>query len=302
MHREKSVSEQVSPQNVARLGVGSRWRCEALGMELVWVPPGSFLMGATTAPGPGHDLEAGKDEAPAHEVTITRGFWLGRFPVTNRQIRAFAEETGAVVGSLGRAGFDGLEQPAVEIDWYDAVRFCAWASRRTGLCVTLPTEAEWEYAARGTDGRKYPWGDAPLSLDRAWARGAGASREAIPATAPVGARLAGAGPFGAEEQIGNIWEWCAHTYVPYPRSPQHDPYLNNHREALDQLCQIPDLRCQSNDAFLRAIRWLYRKAFLHAIRGGSWRGSAELLRAAARDGVYAENREMHIGLRVVVRD
>ncbi|HNC99265.1 MAG TPA: formylglycine-generating enzyme family protein, partial [Myxococcota bacterium] len=143
-----------------KLGVGSRWRSKELGMEFVWVPPGTFWMGATAGAGKvGFDAEARENEGPPHPVQISRGFWMGRFPVTNAQVRPFVQESGSKsFGSLRRSGFDGADQPAVELSWHDAQDFCLWASRQTGMPVTLPTEAEWEYAARGSDGRKYPWG------------------------------------------------------------------------------------------------------------------------------------------------
>jgi len=250
------------------------------GIDFIYVPPGTFFMGATKKTGRHRfDPQAQKDESPVHKVTITRGFWLGRFPITNAQIRRFAEETDTEIGSLRCAGFDGSEQPATAVSRHDATAFCAWASKQTGHDITLPTEAEWEYAARGTDGRKYPWGNEAPTSERAW-YGAydsdpGAHVDKVRATAPVGERPRGAGPFLAEEQAGNVWEWCADRYGPYPNAPQRDP-------GLTALCLEMDTPC--------------------VLRGGSWNLSPGGLRAACRTWGLPGVRCWFFGFRLVLRE
>ncbi|HNH48824.1 MAG TPA: SUMF1/EgtB/PvdO family nonheme iron enzyme, partial [Myxococcota bacterium] len=278
-----------------KLGVGSRWRSKELGMEFVWVPPGTFWMGATVQAGKeGFDVEARQNEGPPHPVQINRGFWMGRFPVTNAQVRPFVQESGSKsFGSLRRSGFDGADQPAVELSWHDAQDFCLWASRQTGMPVTLPTEAEWEYAARGSDGRKYPWGNEKPNLKRAWYGSYGWDEKAVrfkrelgehqnvTATAAVGGRPDGAGPFGAEEQAGNVWEWCFDTYMGRYDLPDdkaaggvvRDPGLetllvgpSSHGDKSDKEGQIDDKRP------------------FRVLRGGAWFDDSRWLRAAVRYG------------------
>jgi serine/threonine-protein kinase len=135
---------------------------------------------------------------PVHEVTLSP-FALGVHPVTNAEYRAFVQATGvAPPTSWKERRFDGSDLPVVGVSWDDAVAYCGWAGG------TLPTEAQWEYAARGPDGRRYPWGDdepddrhAHFAQD--WNSGGPCAVEAHPA---------GAGPFGCHDLAGNVWEWC----------------------------------------------------------------------------------------------
>ena len=175
-------------------------RLEALEMELVWVPPGALLMGAVLT-----DEEADDEEGPLRWVRLPEGFWLGRFPVTVAQFKRVIEATGGESTAEGRPeGFDHPQMPVTGVSWEAAVDWCRRASGLAGVCVDLPTEAEWEWAARGPDGRTFPWGEAPPTSERACFLG----MESPEGPVPVGERPAGAGPFGAEEQAGNVWEWC----------------------------------------------------------------------------------------------
>jgi formylglycine-generating enzyme required for sulfatase activity len=127
---------------------------------------------------------------------------IGRWPVVNTQVRHFFQATGRPVPAAAAA--DALaDHPATGLSLEDAEAFCAWASEELGRPVRLPTGDEWEAAARGTDRRPFPWGETFYvehcnCADSGWGW-----------TVPVSAHPAGAGPFGAEQQAGNVWEWVA---------------------------------------------------------------------------------------------
>jgi iron(II)-dependent oxidoreductase len=192
------------------LGIGLRLPAEADGIMLVQA--GAFWMGRDDGPAL---------QTPAHRVFL-RDFWLERHKVTSAEFAEFLTARGAV-DEEGRSRYDaedadarihrrgrwtadpGFERhPAVEVSWYGARDFCAWRGRR------LPTEAEWEKAARGGDRRPYPWGAAPPSPALAvFGRPYGA-------TEPVDARPAGAGPWRVEDLLGNLREWTSTRLAAYP--------------------------------------------------------------------------------------
>ena len=170
--------------------------------------------------------DGGDDERPAHRVEL-RSFEIDRLPVTNLQFAEFLNAVGPhnrngerlyddddhdarIHRHEGRWRPDsGYERhPVVEASWAGARDYCAWRGQR------LPTEAEWEKAARGGDGRKYPWGDSPPDATRArFAAG-------FNATSPVGAHAAGASPYGVLDMAGNVWQWVSSAYRPYPYHAQ----------------------------------------------------------------------------------
>ena len=180
---------------------------------MVRVDGGLFLMGSD------HD---GPDEAPAHRVSLPP-FWIDRHKVTNREFAAFLNARG-LKSPEGEDHFDwddadarihrvqgqfvtdpGFEQhPAVEVSWFGARNYCAWRGKR------LPTEAEWEKAARGTDERRYPWGNAPPTRDHA------VYGRAYNMTEPIGTRPSGASPYGVYDMAGHLREWTATQFRPYP--------------------------------------------------------------------------------------
>lgn len=182
---------------------------DALGFEWAWLPPGEFWMGATKKQGErNHDPDAFPDEGPVHPVTLRHGFYMAVHPVTNAQYAEFLADTNAREPAFWRdSRFNGPRQPVVGVDWNDARTFCRWLTARgdlpDGWIYDLPTEAEWEYAARGPAGRRFPWGDAPPAPERAVF---GLSFD-DGSTAPVGDRPAGATPEGVHDLAGNVWEW-----------------------------------------------------------------------------------------------
>jgi formylglycine-generating enzyme required for sulfatase activity len=181
---------------------------EVLGFPLVWVPPGLFLMGSDKD----DDPQAYDDELPQHEVRLP-GYWIGRYPVTVAQYRDFVEKSGRDVDE--RSLKDPDDHPVRYVNWRDALAYCRWLSERTGLPVTLPSEAEWEKAARGTDGRIYPWGNEAPTVDLC------NFDNNVGDTTPVGNYSpAGDSPRGCVDMAGNVWEWTRSLYKDYPYDPR----------------------------------------------------------------------------------
>ncbi len=154
------------------------------GVEMALVPPGCFQMGSEDGDG---------DEQPVHTVCFEEPFWIDRYEVTNAQY-----------GSTGCEDYSSApEQPRNCVSWTEAQAFCEAREAR------LPTEAEWEYAARGPDGLVYPWGDTFVADYVIYG---GSPEYGETKTAPVGSRPAGASWVGAEDLSGNVWEWVADWY------------------------------------------------------------------------------------------
>ena len=190
----------------------------AAGDGIMLIQAGAFWMGRD---------DAARDESPLHRVYV-RDFWIERHKVTNAEFAAFLNARG-IASAEGARRYDaddadarihlvpaaephagwvtdrGYERhPAVEVSWFGARDFCAWRGRR------LPTEAEWEKAARGDDRRRYPWGDAPPTPARAvFARPENG-------TEPTDARPAGASPYDVHDLLGNLREWTSTVLKPYP--------------------------------------------------------------------------------------
>ncbi len=229
-------------------------RNERHGIELVFVPGGDHTLGAK-------DIDA--DSRPVHRVLLSP-FWLGKHPVTHEQYRHFLE---AVPGQKkpelwDEKSFNHPQQPVVGVSWDEACAFCEWAGGE------LPSEAQWEAAARGTDQRPYPWGSHQPTAELANFDGN------VGKTTPIGSYPAGAGPFGTQDQAGNVWEWCLDVWnkkAYTERDGQHDPVAT------------------SGESVLRVVR------------GGAWDGPPRRLRAAFRFGRGAGNRFRFLGFRVVFR-
>jgi formylglycine-generating enzyme required for sulfatase activity len=175
---------------------------------MVLIPAGPFWMGSDARDGV-VGIEVGVDELPRHRVTLP-AYYIDRYEVTNAQYARFIEATGSTYLPAPWRERDALRQepnhPVSDTDWYDADTYCRWAGKR------LPTEAEWEKAARGPDGSAYPWGGV-FSPDHAntLEAGLGWSR-------PVGSYPEGVSTYGVEDLIGNVWEWTSSWYEPYPGS------------------------------------------------------------------------------------
>jgi len=230
------------------------------GIILVWVPGGSFVMGSTDADIQYaiDELDANgdwmDDEQPAHRVELS-GFWIGKTEVTVGQWQS-------VMGSApgDQAGDD---HPVVNVSWEDCVEFC----EKAGL--ELPTEAQWEYAARGPDGRRYPWGDEWEEDRLCWRKNQGPGGRTFPVgTFPVGSFPSGASWCGALDMVGNVSEWCADWYDAnyYASSPARD--------------------AAGPSGGTRRV-----------VRGGSWDHYANLCRAAIRGYYDPAGRSNSVGFR-----
>jgi len=215
-------------------------------MEFVRIPAGQFLMGSD----PRIDQVAGKDELPQHEVYLDE-YWIGKYPVTNEQYQVFVAETNNKSPKhwfKSEIPIGKENHPVVYVSWKDSRDFCNWLSKKNRLKIDLPTEAQWEKAARGTDGRIYPWGNE--SPDKSLAN----FDRNIGDTTEVGKYPDGASPYGALDMAGNVWEWVADWYDEYyySNSPATNPEGPSSWEG-------------------------------RVLRGGSWRDIKDLIRSAVRD-------------------
>jgi formylglycine-generating enzyme required for sulfatase activity len=197
-------------------------------MTTLYVPAGEFVMGSTDS-----DPHAGQLEKPQHVVYLD-DFWIDQTEVTNAQYKMCAEAeacqgpTTCDFGELTYNDASRMDHPVGCVTWHDAQAYCQWAGGQ------LPTEAQWEKAARGTDGRLYPWGntidcshgnfDDETAVD-SYVVPTGEGCDGYPQTAPVGTFPAGISPYGAMDMSGNVWEWVNDwsDWEYYARSPYRNP-------------------------------------------------------------------------------
>lgn len=165
-------------------------------LDLVFIEPGDFIMGSDGG---------AADEGPMYTRLMKEGYWIGRTHVTWGEFRVYCKDMKLSEPPAPPWGIHD-EHPVTNITWHEAGSFARWAGLR------LPMEAEWEKAARGVDGRLYPWGDEPPTPERCvWKGHPNFGRQS---TAPVGSFPAGQSPYGAMDMAGNAWEWCADVYDP----------------------------------------------------------------------------------------
>ncbi len=242
-------------------------------MAFRFIPPGKFWMGSRGYYG---------DEEPRHQVEITRGFWLGETPVTQRQFAAWT-----AAGRIEhKNGFSGLERPAESLSWREASQFCGWLAETRGRefpegagLACLPTEAEWEYACRAGSESEYAEGDGEEALREAGWFAGNASGE----TQPVGAKRANA--FGLFDMHGNVEEWC------------HDVWeADAYRGRLERVAD-PGFDARAADWEAGLLKML-KADDPRVLRGGSWIGSAGDCRSAFRDGNGPDERFGYFGFRV----
>jgi formylglycine-generating enzyme required for sulfatase activity len=210
-------SERVSGAHQALIVAHLPERLQALSYLQTWVQDDEAILGPTcvvaegrfvmgSAPKPGQ--EAQDDEQPQLELSL-REYAIGRYPVTVAEYACFVR-AGHPAPRDWDAQLQKLEHPVTGVSWYDAYDYAAWLYQLTAQPWRLPTEAEWEKAARGTDGRIYPWGE---SFDAARANTAEGPRRG---TTAVGSHPDGASPSGAQDMAGNVWEWTSSVYLSYP--------------------------------------------------------------------------------------
>jgi formylglycine-generating enzyme required for sulfatase activity len=180
-----------------------------ISLHLVRVPAGEFQMGSVAA----RDKHAQDNELPPHPVHLPE-FHIGKYPVTNIQYQAFLQATGYRAPGHWQAGQipPGTSNcPVVYVTWHDAVAFCDWLRAETRHPFRLPTEAEWEKAARGVDGRIYPWGDESPDKDRCNFGSHAGGTPTVGRYSPQGDS-----PYGCADMAGNVREWCQTLYWRYP--------------------------------------------------------------------------------------
>jgi formylglycine-generating enzyme required for sulfatase activity len=232
-------------------------------LELVEIPAGEFLMGDD------NDSSA----SPRHRVQIPHSFWMGKYPITQAQWQAVAELP-QVEQELDPdpSAFKGEHHPVEMVSWYEAEEFCRRLSQYSGETFDLPTEAEWEYAARGGTTTDYHFGDEMI-MELANYDGP----NAVDQTTPVG-DYGVANRFGLLDIHGNVWEWCL------------DHWHKNYEEKPEELKQNGSTSWLTSD-----------EAESRLLRGGSWGLNAENCRSAYRTDFSLVYRVDLIGFRVVCR-
>jgi formylglycine-generating enzyme required for sulfatase activity len=246
-------------------------------LGFVEIPEGPFLMGSKKG-----DPVVRKDELDQHPVTLPR-YYIARYPVTVAQFQAFVQDSS--YQPKDKDSLRGLSNhPVADVSWHEARKYCEWLTerlrewkgtpeplatllRQEGWQVTLPSEAEWEKAARGTEGRIYPWGNDP-DPNRANYRDTG-----INDTTAVGCFPEGVTPYGCLDMAGNVWEWTRSLWGEYP-----------YPTAAKERAQREDLSARGN----------------RVLRGGAFYLNADFVRCAYRFYYGPDFRYFNLGFRVVV--
>ncbi len=278
--QKPTVQPSVTPVLEPTLAAGFTRIRPIDGMSMVYVPSGTFWMGSDSS-----DDNADSDELPRHSVVLD-AFWIDQTEVTNAQFAAFlnaqGNQTEGGVTWLELEGEDYLieqvedeyqpksgyaDYPITEVSWYGADAYCEWAG------VQLPTEAQWEYAARGTQGYVYPWGNTQdgtrlnfCDANCTYEWKATEDADGYERTAPVNGYQDGASWCNALNMAGNVWEWVADWYGDYPLTPQTNPTGSTIKDS---------------------------KVF----RGGSWCNNWFDVRATSRNSNTPDTRYVHIGFR-----
>ncbi|VTU00331.1 sulphatase-modifying factor protein : Uncharacterized protein OS=Candidatus Entotheonella sp. TSY2 GN=ETSY2_30205 PE=4 SV=1: Pkinase: FGE-sulfatase [Gemmataceae bacterium] len=204
--RDETKKDQLAADRIRT--AGERFTIKLPGnlpLTFAWCPPGAFQMGSTRA-------DANPDERPAHTVALTKGFFIGIYPVTQAQWKA-------ALMPREPSNFAGPDRPVEQVLWEESQKFCRQLTRNLkgrGV-VRLPTEAEWEYACRAGTDTEYHTGDGEDALARAGWYEANSGGE----THPVGQRDPNA--WGLHDMHGNVWEWCGDWYAEYTTDPLTDP-------------------------------------------------------------------------------
>ncbi|MET0070051.1 MAG: formylglycine-generating enzyme family protein, partial [Candidatus Thiodiazotropha sp.] len=232
--------------------------------EMVKIEDGEFAMGSD----PDKDSDADEDEQPQHPVSI-KPFYLGRYEVTFTEYTAFANATNRDIPDDHGWGRD--RRPVINVNWKDAVAYAEWLSKQTGKRYRLPTEAEWEYAARAGSTTRYSWGDEIDQDGKVWANCAGCgSQWDDEQMAPVGSFTPNG--FGLYDMSGNVWEWVQDCWHGDYQGAPHDGSAW--------------LESDEGDCGRRVIR------------GGSWSGGPRFIRSADRFWINPGRRYGTLGFRL----
>lgn len=243
------------PIAISTLGIGSTKISPIDGAAMMYVPAGDFTMGSN---------DGGSDEKPVHTVYLD-AFWIDKFEVTNALYKKCVDADKCLppnnTSSYTRSSYYGNSQfnnyPVIYVSWDDANKYCTWTGKK------LPTEAQWEKAARGTDGRIYPWGNA---FDGAKLNSWDSNPRPGDTTA-VGSYPSGASPYGAMDMAGNVWEWVADWYSSsYYTSSRNNPTGPSSGQ-------------------------------YHVVRGGSWLNPSDTVRGAVRHLNTPDSRSSLLGFR-----
>ena len=244
--------------------------------ETVHVPAGPFWMGSE----PGEGVP--EYEKPRHEVFLP-AYRIGKYPVTHEQYAEFIQRSQSVAPPAGWWGNEPppkkLKHPVAGVTWYDALAYCRWLSAETGKAYTLPSEAQWEKAARGTEGRTFPWGPE-------WDEGQHCNTDATQTT-PVHAYPSGVSPYGCYDMVGNVREWTTTLWGDKPDQPD-EKYSYRQSE---------DKRNDDQGLVSSEVRRVYRG------RGEPWDPSP--LRASLRSSQLPRQpgfRDARLGFRVVLKE
>jgi formylglycine-generating enzyme required for sulfatase activity len=248
-------------------------------IDWISIPPGPFKMGEGEEE---HDCQV-----------ITKPFAISRYPVTVAQYQAFVDTGGYSDQRFWTAAgwkwkqsekisgpedsdpvFQTPNHPRVGVGWFEALAFCRWLAEQMKMPVNFPSEAEWERAARHTDGRVFPWGDEQQGIEQR----CNLSQAGLSRTSPVGMFPSGNAVCGAADMAGNVWEWTRSLWgADWQKASFNYPYRpKDGREDLDASAKI-----------------------LRGLRGGSWRDSADGARCAYRGWVNPGGRARSVGFRVV---
>jgi toxoflavin biosynthesis protein ToxD len=262
-------------------------------LPCVVVPAGPFLMGTPDAERSvlakryGGTRESYAEEAPQHSVGVP-AFAMMTVPVTNELYSQYVRAT-RVRAPITWRGEDMPPElaahPVVDVSWDEAQAFSRWLGAETGTTWSLPTEAQWEKAARGTDGRQFPWGN---TFDPNYCNVRQPGRAG---TTPVGSYLDGASPFGILDMAGNVWEWTRSLQASYP-------YLDDERNDVSSDAKPPRfwtrirsrLRWHDNDANHETRR---------VLRGGCYANPEGFARCACRFRLAPTTRTPFVGFRLV---
>ena len=246
---------------------------------MIYIPAGYFYLGSN---------HGNQDEHPVRKIYLD-AYYIGKYEVSNREYRRFVRDTNYLVPYVPQAeaeffNWDPLQRdypagrgnyPVALVSWHDADEYCRWLARRLRRKVSLPTEAQWEKAARGTKSFVYPWGNTPPQPGDGRANFASSgNKDGFKYTAPVFKFPAGRSPYGCLHMSGNISEWCLDSYdkFAYQEIGAKNPRVNR-----------------------PLANWPWK-----VLRGGNWRDSAVFLRSSYRFAARSDQSNIRWGFRYVI--